>query len=89
MFAAELLMPGRTVRRRFKDRFGVDELWIGSKQAKQIAALGVFDTPQLHSVATAVAKDAPQAGEPSLAAYFGVNPEAMSFRLENLRLVHL
>ena len=88
VFAAELLMPGRTVRRRFKDRFGVDELWIGSAPAKKIAALGAFDTPQLHPVAVAVANHTPQ-GERSLAAYFGVSPDAMGFRLETLRLVHL
>lgn len=88
-FAAELLMPERTVRRRFSKQVGVDELWAGSEKAKEIAKLGLWDTPNLRAVAKSVAAFSPTSDEPSLSTFFGVSPEAMGIRLEVLRLIYL
>lgn len=88
-FAAELLMPERTVRQRFRDSYGVSELWAGSDAAKEIANLGPWETPRLRDVARHVASHDPTGPGSSLSAYFGVSPTAMGRRIEVLRLVYL
>jgi Zn-dependent peptidase ImmA (M78 family) len=83
-FAAELLMPEKTVLHEFERRFKTPRMWVQSKDAFQIAGLmspSAKDTAQklaLHSSASAI----------PLKDFFGVSSPAMERRILELGLVY-
>jgi len=83
-FAAELLMPERAVRRRFKDMFKQDQLWTGSTKAHEI--LGFLEKPAIEAAELLGCLE--YNNLPSLASYFYVSREAMKFRLMELQMVY-
>jgi len=83
-FAAELLMPERAVRRRFKDTFGQDRLWTGSTEAQVI--LGSLGKPAIEAAELLGSREYNNLS--SLASYFSVSREAMKFRLMDLQMVY-
>ena len=84
-FAAELLMPERTVLREFRRRFGVDRLWIKSSQA-QLVLQSTYNNAA--DAATQLATSRYPSNSRPLTDFFGVSASAMRIRLLELSLVH-
>jgi Zn-dependent peptidase ImmA (M78 family) len=84
-FAAELLMPERTMLREFKKRFGVDRLFIRSSQAELILN-NIYNRAE--DAAAQLATSHYPSNSRSLADFFGVSPAAMRVRLLELSLVY-
>lgn len=88
IFARELLMPERAVRRHFRKLFGVDQLHASSGVARKFAPHAQQDrSVKLRATAKEFAKWSNSSGL-SLAEFFGVSPRAMSNRLIGLYLVY-
>jgi Zn-dependent peptidase ImmA (M78 family) len=84
-FAAELLMPERTMLREFKKRFEVDRLCIRSSHA-QLVLKTIFNRAEDAAIPLAVSRY-PVNSQP-LMDFFGVSPTAMRIRLLELSLVY-
>lgn len=89
MFAAELLMPRKSVTRYFRIVFGRDRLWVESTRTREFVeqAGQKFQPHELMSVARVLARVPALDGGKTLADFFGVSNEAMSVRL--IRLAHI
>lgn len=88
VYARELLMPGRAVRRHFHQLFGVDRLRASSGLAAKFAPRARQTRPlNLRAAAEEIAQwsDSPLS---SLVDFFGVSSRAMSSRLIGLYLVY-
>lgn len=85
VFAAELLMPERTVQREFRRRFEADRLWTRSTQA-QLILRTIYSTAGDAAEQLAVSRY-PGDALP-LTEFFGVSVSAMRIRLLELSLVH-
>jgi Zn-dependent peptidase ImmA (M78 family) len=79
VFAAELLMPEKAVRRQFERIFSVDRLWIGTRTSRPL---------NLKEFSESVASQKPSDGFSSLTEFFDVSRQAMARRLRELRLVY-
>jgi len=90
VFAAELLMPRKSVSRYFKTLFERDRLWIEGLQVKELleSAGNRFRPPDLKLVAKVVALEDRPGGNRNLADFFGVSGDAMAVRLLRLGLLY-
>jgi predicted transcriptional regulator len=90
-FAAELLMPGKAVKIKFRQFLECDEITVDSSLAKKIWSprynARKAETMTRWSLATVIAAHEPAGTAPSLAAFFAVSNEAMARRLVELGLV--
>ena len=98
VFAVELLMPEFAVKRRFRKRFGVAQLWRneiteGVRAQLSLMAGREYDVSQLKgttrsaSLAISTIRSSSSRIDDSLVAVFDVSPTAMAIRLEDLGLV--
>jgi Zn-dependent peptidase ImmA (M78 family) len=88
VFARELLMPERAVRRQFRTLFGVDRLRAASGSTARFAPRSHRQhSVDVRDVAQELAKWA-NPGARSLAQFFGVGSKAISSRLIGLSLVY-
>jgi Zn-dependent peptidase ImmA (M78 family) len=90
MFAAELLMPRKSVIRYFRIIFGRDNLWSEATRTREIIDRGGYKTKDLDlkSVAKLLAREPALDGGKTLCDFFGVSNEAMAVRLVRLGLVY-
>jgi hypothetical protein len=88
VFARELLMPERAVRRQFRLLFGVEQLRAGSAlAAKYIPAARGGRSQDLRALASQIAGWS-NSEQLSIASFFGVSVRSMSSRLIGLSLVY-
>jgi Zn-dependent peptidase ImmA (M78 family) len=90
LFAAELLMPRKSVTAYFKLLFGNDRVWADSSLTKEILerAGERQKLSDLKGVAKIVAREDGRDGHKNLADFFGVSSEAMAVRLLRLGLIY-
>ncbi len=90
IFAAELLMPRRSVSRYFKMLFERDRLWMEGILVKELLEHSGNRSkfPDLKAVAKIVAREAGPGGNKNLADFFGVSSDAMAVRLLRLGLIY-
>jgi Zn-dependent peptidase ImmA (M78 family) len=88
IFARELLMPERAVRRHFRELFALDQLRAGSALVSSFANLPRSSEMDLRLVARELSQFDRRSSMHSLCKFFGVSTAAIASRLVGLHLVY-
>ncbi|MEW6530571.1 MAG: ImmA/IrrE family metallo-endopeptidase [Thermodesulfobacteriota bacterium] len=90
-FAAELLMPSKAVKIKFREFLQCNEITVVSNRANQICSIGhpgrISEPLSRGSLARTIATYQSEATGPSLVTFFDVSVEAMTTRLLELGIV--
>lgn len=89
IFAAELLMPRKSVSLRLQEMFGKDRIWSEGALAKRILEQSNMRSryPRLKEIAKAIGTHKDSEHAKNLSDFFGVSGDAMAVRLMRLKVV--